>query len=98
MIQDDFGNLVEATSASAIHRRLDAGDSRMARIESDLSTNTQLTQQLATSTADLVEFFDAMKGALKVLNWIGKLARPLGAIATLAASLAGLWAVFKGVR
>jgi len=98
MIQDDYGNLVDATTAGTLRERLDAGDARMTRIEGDLSTNTQLTQQLATSTADMVEFFEAMKGALKVLNWIGKLARPLGAIATLAASLAGLWAVFKGVR
>ena len=68
----------------------------MTRIEGSISENTQLTQQLATSTAEIVEFFAAMKGALKVLNWIGKLARPLAAIATLAASVAGLWAVMRG--
>lgn len=96
MIQDDYGNLVDAATAGTIRERLDAGDVRMNRIEGDLSENTRLTQQLATNTADIVEFFDAMKGALKVLNWIGKLARPLGAIATLVASAAGAWAVFRG--
>lgn len=96
MIQDDYGNLVDAATADTIRERLDAGDARMTRIEGDLATNTRLTEQLATNTADIVEFFDAMKGALKVLNWIGKLARPLGAIATLLASLAGAWSVLKG--
>lgn len=47
MIQDDYGNLVDATTAGTLRERLDAGDARMTRIEGDLSTNTQLTQQLA---------------------------------------------------
>lgn len=96
MVTDNYGNLVDAATAESLSARLDAGDQRMTRIEGSISENTQLTQQLATSTAEIVEFFAAMKGALKVLNWIGKLASPLAAVATLAASVAGLWAVLKG--
>ena len=96
MIQDDYGNMIDAASYGSLNERLDAGDKRMTRIEDELSANTKLTAQLATNTADIVEFFAAMQGALKVLNWIGKLARPIGAIAATAASLAGLFAVMKG--
>lgn len=96
MTTDDYGNLVDATTAGTLRERLDAGDERMTRIEGGLEANTRLTQQLASNTAEIVEFFDAMRGAFRVLNWIGKLARPLAAIATLAASVAGLWAVMRG--
>lgn len=96
MIQDDYGNLVDGATVTTLTQRLDQGDQRMTRIEGSISENTQLTQQLATSTAEIVEFFAAMKGALKVLNWIGKLARPLSAIAALAAATLAAWAAMKG--
>lgn len=96
MTTDDYGNLVDATTAGTLRERLDAGDARMTRIEGGLEANTKLTQQLASNTAEIVEFFAAMKGALKVLNWIGKLARPLSAIAALAAATLAAWAAMKG--
>lgn len=96
MIQDDFGNLVDGATVQTLRERLDAGDLRMTRIEGSIEENTRVTQTLATNTAEIVEFFAAMKGALKVLNWIGKLARPLTAIAVLVASLMGIWAAMRG--
>lgn len=98
MIQDDYGNLVDAASYGSLNARLDAGDKRMTRIEDELSENTKLTAQLATNTADIVEFFAAMQGAFKVLNWIGRLAKPIGVIAAAAASIAGAVSVLKGAK
>lgn len=79
----------------AIHERLDAGDARMQRIEASLSANTAATARVETNTSDLVDLFVSFKGAFKVLNWIGKLAKPLGAIVGLGVALAAAWTAFK---
>lgn len=79
-----------------VHERLDRGKKRLDRLEDELTENTRLTQKVVTQTAELIAFFDAMKGAFKVLNWLGKLAKPMAAIAALGVALAGLWASAKG--
>lgn len=96
MIQDDYGNLVDGATVRTLSQRLDQGDARMTRIESELSINTKSVQMLVTNTADLVVFFESVQGALRVLNWLGALAKPLGYIAALVASIAGIWAATKG--
>ncbi|KQO23506.1 hypothetical protein [Acidovorax sp. Leaf78] len=102
-MQDDFGNAVAPPAGIGISARLDAGDQRMGRIEGDvaavreeLAANTEATRQVAANTADLVEFFQAVQGAFKVLNWIGKVAKPVGAIATATAAAIGVWSAVKG--
>lgn len=80
----------------AVRERLDRDKKRLDRLEDALTEYTQLTQKVVTQTAELIEFFDAMKGAFKVLNWLGKLAKPMAAIAALGVALAGLLASAKG--
>ncbi len=89
MIQDDYGNAVESAAPQTITAQLEAGDVRMARIESDLSA---LREQIA----ELLEYLAAMKGALKVLGWIGKLAKPLAYIVGLGTACISFWAAIKG--
>ena len=52
--------------------------------------------QLRDEIAELVEFFRDMKGAFKVLRWIGKLAAPMTAIIGLGVALATAWAAARG--
>ena len=47
--------------------------------------------------AEMLEFFTAMKGAFKVLNWVGKVAKPLAAIVMLGGACVGFWTAIKGV-
>lgn len=82
----------------AIHERLDAGDRRMQAIERDLKTNTEATQAVQANTRELLDVLAAMQGAFKVLGWIGKAAKPLGAIAAAVAAIAAAWAALKGVK
>ena len=96
MITDNYGNLIEPASAATINERLDAGDARMSRIESELESNTAATRQVAESTRDLVEFFEAAQGAFKVLNWIGKAAKPVGYLAAAWSAGLGFWTALKG--
>lgn len=93
-------NASGATSAHSeeiaeINVRLDVGDARMGRIEEDLAANTAATQQTAANTAELVDLFNSFKGAIRVFEYIGRLAKPLGYIAGAAASFAALWAAWK---
>ena len=103
-MQDDFGNLI-SVERDTIDRRLEKGVQRMGRIEGDLALvrnrlerNAQMMQKMLDSTAEIVEFFESMRGAMRVLNWIGKLARPIGAIIGLCAALVALWTAIRGAR
>lgn len=100
---DDFGNELPAMTAQQVNERFDKGSERMAAIEGELDKALQQlgkTRQelgeLKQQLADLLEFFAAMKGAFKVLNWMGKLARPTAAIVALGVSLAAAWNLARG--
>jgi hypothetical protein len=62
-----------------------------------LSKTRQELGELKQQLADLLEFFTAMKGAFKVLNWLGKLARPMAAIVALGVALAAAWNAVRGI-
>lgn len=63
--------------------------------KSELADNTAATKRIEANTSDLVEAFANLKGAFRVLNWIGKFAKPLGYIAGAAAAVLSLWTAFK---
>jgi hypothetical protein len=63
--------------------------------KSELADNTAATKRIEANTSDLVEAFANLKGAFKVLNWIGKFARPLGYIAGAVAAVVSLYTAFK---
>ncbi|MFN3732258.1 hypothetical protein [Comamonas testosteroni] len=94
---DDYGDELEAMTRQQFNERLDKGSERMAAIERDLKAVTQELQERNQQMAELLEFFTAMKGAFKVLNWVGKVAKPLAAIVMLGGSCVGLWTAIKGV-
>ena len=83
--------------------RFKAGDERMNDLQSqidglqkqntelkqDVAENTELTKSIATHTAGIIETFEALRGGFKVLEGLGRFARPVGYIlAALAAGLA----------
>ncbi|MEG0937900.1 MAG: hypothetical protein RSE32_03115 [Comamonas sp.] len=93
---DDYGDELPAVSRQQINERFDKGSERMAAIERDLKAATQELYELKQQLADLLEFFTAMKGAFKVLNWVGKVAKPLAAIVMLGGACVGFWTAIKG--
>lgn len=81
----------------AVHgRRLQDGDVTINQMRLDLAENTAVTRRIDSSTADLVDFFESTKGAFRVLNWIGKLARPIGAIIALFVAMWTAWIAYRG--
>ena len=93
---DDYGDELPVVSHQQINERFDKGSERMAAIERDLKAATQELYELKQQLADLLEFFTAMKGAFKVFNWVGKVAKPLAAIVMLGGACVGFWTAIKG--
>ncbi|BEP44022.1 hypothetical protein [Variovorax sp. V15] len=79
----------------AIHARLDEGDARMSRIEANLKANTESTQRVESSVGELIEWFSNGKGAFKVLEALGKLAKPLAAIVGLGVAIAAAYTAWR---
>ena len=60
-----------------------------------LAENTATIQEIKTDTAEMLTVFKSWQGAMKVMEMLGKLAKPLGYIVGLGASVAAFWASMK---
>ena len=92
-----------------VARALDQGDRRMNSLADEIAVvkleqaesrrllkeNTDATNAIKADTAELLEAFRSFKGAMKVLEWIGKAAKPLGYIAGFCASMYAFWTAVK---
>ena len=92
-----------------VAKELRTGDNRMdeivktvaaiqieqARAKVLLAENAETIKEIKTDPADMLEVFESWKGAMKVLTWIGKAAKPLGYIVGLGASIAAFWTAMK---
>ena len=92
-----------------VAKELRAGDKRMDEIVKTvaaiqieqasakvlLAENTETIKEIKTDTADMLEVFDSWKGAMRVMEMLGKLAKPLGYIVGFGASVAAFWASMK---
>ena len=92
-----------------VARALDKGDRRMNSLADEiiavkleqsefrrlLKENTDDTKAIKADTAELLEAFRSFKGAMKVLEWIGKAAKPIGYIAGFCASMYAFWTSVK---
>jgi hypothetical protein len=103
-MQDEWGNELPARTMQQVNSRFDQGSARMAEIECgqsaiarELEKTRKELHELKQQLADLLEFFGAMKGAFKVLNWLAKLARPVTAIVALGIALTAAWNAARGI-
>lgn len=61
----------------------------------ELQENTDATKRVEANTSEMLEVFQSFKAAFKVLEWIGKAAKPLGYVVGLGASIAAFWTAVK---
>jgi hypothetical protein len=61
----------------------------------ELAANTAATNEIKTGVKDLVDMFQAWKGALRVLGWLGSVAKWVGAIG---AGFAGVYGAYTAFR
>lgn len=66
-----------------------------AQFRVELAENTNATKRIEANTAEMLDVFESWKGAMKVLNWIGKAAKPIGYVVGMGASIAAFWAALK---
>ena len=92
-----------------VARALDKGDRRMNSLADEITAvkleqaefrhllkeNTDDTKAIKADTAELLEVFESWKGAMRVMEMLGKLAKPLGYIVGFGASVAAFWAAMK---
>ncbi len=76
--------------------RLNDGAAVMKHLRTELAENTTATKQVQADTGELVSLLNSFKGAMKVLDILGKLAKPLGYIAMTCSAFWGLVTVVKG--
>lgn len=88
-----------------VETRLAAGDRKMEDLQEQINglraaiaDNTAITQKICDSTSGLVDAFDALRGGLKVLECIGRAARPVSYIVAAVAAGIGLWQSIRGLR
>lgn len=79
-----------------VDKRLDAGAATMRELRADLQLNTEATNAVKNDTGELIDLMKSFQGAMRVLDMLGKLARPLAYIVMLGSALYGLFAVVKG--
>lgn len=60
---------------------------RVASVEAAQASHMAQTARIEANTSELIELINAFKGAWKVLNWIGKAAKPLGYISSAVGAL-----------
>ena len=92
-----------------VAKELRAGDKRMDEIVKTvaaiqieqasakvlLAENTETIKEIKTDTADMLEVFESWKGAMRVMEMLGKLARPLSYITAFVGSVVGIWVAIK---
>ena len=95
---EEFNNYV-ANELRAGDRRMDEIVQTVAAIQLEqasakvlLAENTETIKEIKTDTADMLGVFESWKGAMKVMEMIGRLAKPLGYIVGFGASVAAFWA------
>ena len=89
---------------------VDETQARLARVEHELELLRQAVLPLAEETKaarkhfeqvgsdvnEMVEVFRSFRESIKVLHWIGKLAKPMAYVAALFSAIAGFWIMLKG--
>ena len=99
---EEFHNYV-ANELRAGDRRMDEIVNTVAQIQTEQAAakvlraaNNETIAQIKTDTAEMLSVFESWKGAMRVMEMLGKLAKPLGYIVGLGASMAAFWAALKG--
>lgn len=100
--QEGFNDYVAAELRVA-DKRMDELVGKVNAIEQDqaaakalLKENTEAINAIKSDTADMLATFESWRGAMRVLEAIGKLAKPVGYIVGLGASMAAFWTALKG--
>lgn len=83
------------TRLSSLESRAQGGDDRLFRLEASLEANTKLTASVAADTRETRELMEMGKTLFKFAAGFGRFVRWA---ASIAAAVAGLWALLKDTK
>lgn len=78
-----------------VERQIADLQNQFVRMEGLLDENTSATKRIESNTEGVVEAFSALAGGFKVLETIGKIAKPVAFMVAILTGMAGLWLKFK---
>jgi len=70
---------------------------RVGALEEDVRRTTEAMERMEKSISSVVELFGALEGGFRVLQGLGKLARPVGYIGAAIAGCIAAWTAIKGL-
>jgi hypothetical protein len=71
--------------------RQDALEANMEAFQEKLEENTEATKRVDKNTSELVDILNSWKGAFTVLDFLGKVAKPVAAIGSVVAACVAIW-------
>lgn len=90
----DWRDLVDAALEQG-RKQMRATDERLAALENEMVANTEATKQVEANTSEMVGIMQDWKGAMKVIGYVGRAARPLAYIIGFFTALAGFYTAMK---
>lgn len=81
----------------AVVRKADMQSEQIDSIRGGLEENTKATKDIQKNTSEMLDIFQSWKGAMKVLEVLGKAAKPAAAIIAFFAALAAWWINLRGI-
>lgn len=85
-------------TAAELHGLYQELKGEVTEIRAELNRNTTATEAVKTNTAEVVELLASFRGAFKVLEGLGKVARPLAYISTVVGAVLAAWGAWKAQR
>lgn len=70
---------------------------RVETVEQAVANNTAITESIKADTGEIVEAWKSAKGGFKVLEILGKVAKPIAAIAGSAIAISTFWTWVKTI-
>ena len=77
-----------------VEGELEDGVTMFNSLSAEIKSNTDVTNQVKLDTGEMVELFRNMQAFFKVIDGLGKLAKPIGYILAAVTAAAGVWAAF----
>lgn len=84
-----------AAQLAGVKLKLAEFESTQQSMQKTMATNSELICKIHASTAELVDVFNSWKGAMKTLEWIGRIAKPVSAIAIM---IGAVWGTVTAIK
>ncbi|MFY3552937.1 hypothetical protein [Achromobacter insolitus] len=82
----------------SLHARVTQMEQNMQTYADATTKNTECIEQIRRNTQDIVDTFQALAGGFKVLQGLGRLAKPLAYIVGLVTAVITAYSAWRGIR